>query len=359
MSRVLIMAGGTGGHVFPGVAVARELIKRGITVAWLGTQRGIEAHAVPASGLPIEMEYIRVRGVRHKGILTWLMLPFTLAYAMGQAFGVWRKQRPDLVLSFGGFVAGPGGLVAWLTRTPLLIHEANAIPGFTNRCLAVCARQVLTGFPDGFGSIAHSRQVGNPVRREIAALPAPSTRLENRSGRLRVLVFGGSQGARIFNEILPQALAQIPAAMRPEVRHQTGRKQADVTRAAYRDLAGVEVTEFIDDMAAAYAWADIVIARSGAMTLAEITAAGCCAVLVPFPHAVDDHQTANARYLSSRDAALLVPQSEFTVNRVATLLVEFQNNRALVQKMASAARALAVTDAAELVASACQEVLHA
>lgn len=355
---VLIMAGGTGGHVFPGLAVARELIARGIKVAWLGTPRGIEVRAIPASGLPIEIDTIIVRGVRHKGFVSWLLLPFMLARAMTQAFRVIRRRKPAVVLSFGGFVAGPGGLVAWLTRTPLLVHEANAIPGFTNKRLAMFARQVLTGFPGGFGSLVSTRQVGNPVRKEIAAIEAPDVRLAGREGRLRVLVVGGSLGARAFNEIVPKALKLMAIDQRPDVRHQTGRDQRASTVFDYGDVRA-EVIEFIDDMAAAYRWADIVIARAGAMTVAEICAAGCCAVFVPYPHAVDDHQTANARYLASRNAATLVPQSEFTPTRAATLLWDFASDRSRILKMACAARALAVPDAAQAVANACEEVLHA
>jgi UDP-N-acetylglucosamine--N-acetylmuramyl-(pentapeptide) pyrophosphoryl-undecaprenol N-acetylglucosamine transferase len=358
MSRVLIMAGGTGGHVFPGLAVAAELIARGIEVVWLGTARGIEARTVPASGLPIVFETIDVRGLRHTGLFNWLLLPFTLTRAMWQAFKLLRRRRPDVALSFGGFVAGPGGLVAWLTRTPLLIHEANAVAGFTNKWLAPCARRVLTGFPDGFPTLAHSRQVGNPVRAEIAAIENPQTRLAARRGALRVLVVGGSQGAQVFNEVVPQALKLLPAASRPQVRHQCGREQRAQTLAAFGN-AEVEVMEFIDNMAAAYAWADVVVARAGAMTVAELAAAGCCAILVPYPHAVDDHQTANARYLAARNAALLLPQRELSPPRLATLLQEFTDNRELIGKMAIAARGLAVIDAADSVASACEEVIHA
>jgi len=358
MHKVLIMAGGTGGHVFPGLAVARELIARGVAVVWLGTQRGIEARAVPTSGLAIDMEYINVRGVRHKGWLAWLLLPFTLLYAMAQAFRVMRRRKPDVVLSFGGFVAGPGGLVAWLTRTPLLVHEANAIPGLTNKWLAMFARKILTGFPDGFGSMTHSCQVGNPVRSEIAAIAPPETRLAHRSGPLRVLVVGGSQGARVFNDVVPQAIKLTPQAWRPEVRHQCGRDQLVATRAVYGDVANVEVSEFINDMAGAYAWADVVIARAGAMTVAELTAAGCCAILVPYLHAVDDHQTANARYLTEREAGVLVPQLSLTPTQLATALQELNDNRALILKMASAARALAVPDAVDAVVSACEEVMR-
>ncbi|HYM47231.1 MAG TPA: undecaprenyldiphospho-muramoylpentapeptide beta-N-acetylglucosaminyltransferase [Burkholderiaceae bacterium] len=354
---VLIMAGGTGGHVFPALAVARELINRGVRVVWLGTRRGLETRAVPASGLPIELKAIAMRGLRHTGVLNWLLLPFTLPRAMLQAFTVMRRCRPNVAISFGGYVAGPGGLVAMLTGTPLLIHEANAVPGFTNKWLALFARQILTGFPNGFISYAHARQVGNPVRAEIARIAAPEVRLANRSGRLRVLVVGGSQGARVFNEVMPQAIKLVPPALRPDIRHQCGRNQHVATYAAYGG-ARAEVFQFIDNMADAYAWADIVVSRAGAMTVTELAAAGCCSVLVPFPGAVDDHQTANARYLVSHDAAVLMPQMEFTPVRIATLLQELAPNRELIVKMAVAARGVAITDAADAVASACEEVIR-
>jgi UDP-N-acetylglucosamine--N-acetylmuramyl-(pentapeptide) pyrophosphoryl-undecaprenol N-acetylglucosamine transferase len=353
---VLIMAGGTGGHVFPGLAVARELIARGVSVSWLGTQRGVEARAVPAANLPIDIEWLSIRGVRGTGVLGWLKFPFMLAGAMLNAYRILRRRKPGLVLSFGGFVAGPGGLVAWLTRTPLVIHEANAIPGFTNKWLARLARRILTGFAGGFGSDARVAQVGNPVRREIAQLPTPTMRFKGREDTLRVLVVGGSLGARVFNDIVPQAVKQLSGI---EVRHQSGRTHAEATRAAYGNHAGVQVSEFIDDMAEAYAWADVVIARAGAMTVAELSAAGCCAVLVPYPHAVDDHQTENARYLSTREAAVLLPQPEFTPTRLTQLLREFQNDRSRIQRTAEAARSLAVPDAAIAVADVCQEVLRA
>ncbi|MBI5782649.1 MAG: undecaprenyldiphospho-muramoylpentapeptide beta-N-acetylglucosaminyltransferase [Gammaproteobacteria bacterium] len=354
MSRVLIMAGGTGGHVFPGLAVARRLLEKRTQVVWLGTHRGLEAHAVPASGLAIEMEWLTIQGVRRKGWLRWLLFPFTLIYAMAQAFRVLRRRKPDAVLSLGGFVAGPGGLMAWLTRTPLLIHEQNAIPGMTNKWLAPLADQVLSGFPNAFGRHVVARPVGNPVRDEIAALLPPDERLVSRRGRLRLLVVGGSQGAKIFNDVVPDAVRELPADIRPEVWHQCGHGAAESVRRAYGD-APAKVTEFIDDMAQAYAWADVVLCRAGAMTIAEIAASGSAAILVPYLYAVDDHQTANARFLSERDAAVLIPPVEFNNARVCELLSGFAGNRELLLKMALAARHLAVTDAAETVASVCLE----
>ena len=358
MSCVLIMAGGTGGHVFPALAVARRLLEKRVQVVWLGTRRGLEAHAVPASGLTIEMEWLTIQGVRRKGWMRWLLLPLHLEIAMWQAWRVLRRRKPDVVLSMGGFVAGPGGLMASLTRTPLLIHEQNAIPGMTNKWLAPLADQGLCGFSEAFGRHIAARPVGNPVRDEIAALPSPEQRLASRRGRLRLLVVGGSQGARIFNDVVPDAVQELPDDVRPEIWHQCGRNAAESVRRAYGDVP-VKVTEFIDDMAQAYAWADVVLCRGGAMTIAELAASGSAAILVPYPHAVDDHQTANARFLSERDAAVLIPQQEFTGERLRELLSGFAANRELLLKMARAARHLAVTDAAETVANLCIESAHA
>lgn len=367
MSGVLIMAGGTGGHVFPGLAVARRLIEQRVPVAWLGTREGIEATAVPASGLPIEMDWIAVRGVRRSGLGAWLGLPFMFARATGQAWRALRRRRPDVVLSLGGFTAGPGGLVAFLTRTPLVIHEQNAVPGLTNRLLALIARRVLAGFPGAFRR-PDARVVGNPVRREIALLPPPEERLAGRAGRLRLLVVGGSQGARVLNEIVPQALGLLPEAIRPEVWHQSGKHQRTEVERAYgrngadevhRPTAAVRVSEFIVDMAEAYAWADVVLCRAGAMTIAELAASGSAAILVPYPYAVDDHQTANARFLVERGAAVLFPQAELTPERLAQRLQELATHREIVLKMARAARALAVADADETVARQCLEAVDA
>ena len=356
----MIMAGGTGGHVFPGLAVARCLHEQHVHVAWLGTRKGLEAKAVPAAGLDINMEWINIRSVRRRGLLGWLLLPFKMAYAVAQAFRILRRCKPQVVLSMGGFVAGPGGIVAWLTRTPLLIHEQNAVPGLTNKWLAVIADQVLSGFPGAFGGLTTARHAGNPVRREIAALPAPEERLAGHSGRLRLLVIGGSQGARIFNEILPEAIRLLPADACPEIWHQCGRGAQARTEAAYRSTpVKARVSEFIDDMSAAFDWADIVLCRAGAMTIAELAASGSASILVPYPHAVDDHQTANANFLVERRAAVLLPQQEFTSAAVCELLQRFAENRGLALQMAHAARGCAVTDAADTVARLCLEVMHA
>jgi UDP-N-acetylglucosamine--N-acetylmuramyl-(pentapeptide) pyrophosphoryl-undecaprenol N-acetylglucosamine transferase len=356
---VLIMAGGTGGHVYPGLAVARALSARGDKVSWLGTAAGLESRAVPAAGAGIRLETLEIRGLRRGGLSGWLLLLPRLLRALWQAFGVMRQLRPDAVLSMGGYVAGPGGVVAWLTRTPLVLHEQNAVPGLTNRVLALFAQRVLTGFPDAFAHLPSARHVGNPVRAEIRRLAPPESRFAGRKGALRLLVVGGSQGARVFNETVPRALTQLAPEVRPEVWHQCGRGNREPTAAIYSDQRAVRVTEFIDDMAQAYEWADLVLARSGAMTLAELMAVGLPAILVPYPYATDDHQTANARFLADRGAAVLLPQGELTPLRLADVLRELAGNRQMLLSMARAARECDMPDAVEAVARTCIEVAHA
>jgi UDP-N-acetylglucosamine--N-acetylmuramyl-(pentapeptide) pyrophosphoryl-undecaprenol N-acetylglucosamine transferase len=358
-NRVLIMAGGTGGHVFPALAVARALRERQIEVMWMGTPRGLEARVVPAAGLGIAMEWVNIRGVRRSGILGWLRMPFALARAMWQAARILHRCRPQAVMSFGGFVAGPGGLVASLTGRPLVIHEQNAIPGLTNRWLARMAKRVLTGFPGAFSATLPARHVGNPVRDEIRRVPPPAERFAGRAGCLRLLVVGGSQGARVFNEVVPRAARALAPSRRPEVWHQCGRDQQARTEAAYEGIEGVRVTEFIDDMAGAYAWADLVLCRAGAMTVAELAAAGVGAILVPYPYAADDHQSANARYLESCGAAMLLPQPEFSPARLAEILGELATRRDALANMAQAARTADMPDAVQACVQACLESMHA
>ncbi len=347
---VLIMAGGTGGHVFPALAVARELQRRGVPVVWMGTRAGLEARVVPEAGITID--WIDVGGLRGKGLWRRLRAPFMLVHAAWQALGIMRRRRPRSVLGMGGFVAGPGGLVARLSGRRLCIHEQNAVPGLTNRVLARLTRCVMAAFP---GSLARASVVGNPVREDIAALPPPQQRMADREGSIRLLVIGGSLGALALNRCVPEALALLAPEIRPQVRHQCGERHVDVTRAAYAD-AGVsaDVTPFIEDMAAAYAWADLVLCRAGALTVSELAAAGCAAILVPYPHAVDDHQTANARFLVDAGAAQLLPQARMDAPALAALLDQHRDRRRLLD-MAMAARALARTDAAERVADACLE----
>jgi len=353
---MMVMAGGTGGHVFPALAVAQELRERGLEIFWLGTPGGFETRVVAEHGFP--MELIAIRGLRGNGLAGWLAAPFRIGRAMWQVLQVLRRRRPRLVLGMGGFVTGPGGLMARLLGIPLVIHEQNALPGMTNQWLARVATRVLAAFPDSFSPSRRARVVGNPVRPEIAALAAPEQRLSGRSGPLRILVLGGSQGAQALNESLPLALALIDPEMRPQVRHQAGRNKLASTQAAY-EAAGVDalVEPFVADMAAAYGWADLVICRAGALTIAELAAVGVASILVPYPHAVDDHQTRNAAYLVDGDAALLLPQSSLSAETLSGLLRTLLADRQRLLQMAQAARRLGLPEATRKVADLCEEVL--
>jgi UDP-N-acetylglucosamine--N-acetylmuramyl-(pentapeptide) pyrophosphoryl-undecaprenol N-acetylglucosamine transferase len=355
--RVLIMAGGTGGHVFPALALARLLRDQSHEVVWLGTQRGLEARVVPQERIPIE--WLSVSGLRGKGLATLLAAPFRLAMALVQALRVMRRHRPALVVGLGGFVTGPGGVAAWLTGRPLLIHEQNAIAGFTNRCLARLAREVLEAFPESFRGEVRARAIGNPVRADISALPPPAARFAQRSGPIRLLVIGGSQGATRLNAVVPYALARLSGSIAFEVRHQAGQRWHDTATQSYAS-AGVRahVTPFIDDMAEAFAWADLVICRSGALTISELAAAGVGAVLVPFPAAVDDHQTHNARYLVAEGGAVLIPDRELTAERLADELTRLCAGRGKLLAMAERARLLAKPHAARELADACVTLMR-
>ena len=351
----LVMAGGTGGHVFPALATARVLQRRGYDIVWLGTQQGIEARLVPAAGIPVE--WLSVSGLRGKGAATLLAAPFRLLVAINQAMRAIRRHQPRVVLGAGGFASGPGGIAAWLLGRPLVVHEQNAVAGLTNRVLARLARRVLEGFPDSFGSGVRAERVGNPVRPEIVAIAPPERRYAGREGALRLLVFGGSQGAARLNAVLPAAIGELPAALRPAVLHQTGKHNFEETVQAYR-ARGIEadVRPFIDDMASAYGWADLAVCRSGALTVTELAAAGVPAVLVPFPAAVDDHQTRNAQYAVQAGAAKLLPEGDLTPISLATMLrALLEAGRPLLSRMAVAARASAIVDADERLADACMQ----
>jgi UDP-N-acetylglucosamine--N-acetylmuramyl-(pentapeptide) pyrophosphoryl-undecaprenol N-acetylglucosamine transferase len=353
----LIMAGGTGGHVFPALALARELRERSWQVVWLGTRGGLEARLVPAA--QIAVEWLSVSGLRGKGVLVWLTAPLNLARALLQALAVIRRRRPSLVVGLGGFVAGPGGLAAWLLRKPLLIHEQNAIAGSTNRCLARLARRVLTAFPGSFAPQVHAQVVGNPVRREIAELPSPSQRFALRHGPTRVLVVGGSQGATRLNAMVPFGLARAAATQQFEVQHQSGERWIESAKRNYAE-AGMtaRLQGFIQDMAAAYAWADLVICRAGALTISELAAAGVGSILVPFPAATDDHQTRNAGFLVDNGAAVMIAERELSAERLAAELVRLCNGRGRLLAMAERARALARPRAAQDLADACVELVR-
>lgn len=344
---IMIMAGGTGGHIMPGLAVAQELQSRGWRVLWLGHPDRMEGRLVPEHGF--ELLPLRFSGVRGKGFVTLLKLPFTLVRACLHARKVLRMVKPDVVLGMGGYVAFPGGLMARLAGIPLVVHEQNAIAGTANRYLARLAKCVLTGFP---GALPNALMVGNPVRASLLALTPVAQRYAARDGALRVLVLGGSLGAAYLNDLIPQALMLLPEDARPQVRHQTGRQHLESVRARYDALgAQADVTAFIDDMATALSEADLVICRAGAMTVAEVAVAGVAALFVPLPHAIDDHQTANARYLSDCGGGWLAQQSTLSPQWLAQWLA--QRNRAELAGIAQHAREHASLNAAQAIADAC------
>lgn len=365
---ILIMAGGTGGHIFPALAVADRLKQQGWRVVWLGTLNAMEARVVPGRGYP--MQYIAFSGLRGKGLVQVLMLPLRLVRAFWQSARIIRTLRPDVVLGLGGYVTFPAGMMASLLNRPLAIHEQNSVAGLSNRVLAAVADRVLAGFPRTFEETIASpiarvfkpntkvEWTGNPVRPEITDLPGPERRFVDRQGRLNLLVVGGSLGAQILNQVVPHALGLIDPAQRPRTIHQAGEKHLGELQAEY-SKAGVsaELRPFIDDMASAYGTCDLMICRAGALTVAEICAAGVASILVPFPHAVDDHQTMNARFLSDAGAAVLMPQRELTPQRLADIIEAFTRDQ--LQRMASKARALAKPEATNQVARVCIELAHA
>jgi UDP-N-acetylglucosamine--N-acetylmuramyl-(pentapeptide) pyrophosphoryl-undecaprenol N-acetylglucosamine transferase len=350
-AHILILAGGTGGHIYPALAVADELIARGCKVTWIGTRTGMEANIVPARG--ISMEWLSVAGFRGKGLSGKFLALWRVFLAVFQANCIITRLKPDLVLGMGGFVAGPGGLVAWLRRVPLIIHEQNRVPGTTNRLLMRLAKVRLEAFPGSFPEAVAAHCTGNPLRKEIVAAFASNRNVAERDrGVLRILVLGGSQGAAALNETVPFALAELDACL--EVTHQTGVRQLEETQTLYRQLKlDANVTAFVDDMSAAYQWADVAVCRSGAMTVSELMAAGLPAVLIPFPHAIDDHQTVNARYLADVKAAILLPQAELTAPRLAQELKQLIDSPALLVQMSQQAHSLAKTNAASEVAGIC------
>jgi UDP-N-acetylglucosamine--N-acetylmuramyl-(pentapeptide) pyrophosphoryl-undecaprenol N-acetylglucosamine transferase len=336
---ILVMAGGTGGHVYPALAVAHALQAKSQDVVWLGTHRGLESKVVPAAG--IDIEWISVKGLRRKGAVALLIAPFQLAWALLQSLVVILRRRPVAVLGMGGFVSGPGGLAAWLTRRPLVIHEQNAAAGLTNRLLARLARVVLQAFPGSFNSRVVVETVGNPVREDIAAVATPAARYASRQGPLRLLVLGGSQGALALNKTVPAALSLLADSERPVVRHQCGSGTLQIAQQAYEKYGvDVELVPYIDDMAAAYAWADLVVCRAGALTVAELCAVGLPALFVPYPAAVDDHQTANARPMADAGAAVIIDESMLTADVLAGQLHEWLSSRQELQARAEKAQGL-------------------
>ena len=353
---VLIMAGGTGGHIFPGLAVADSLQQAGVSVRWLGARGGMECSKVPAACIPLDV--VDISGLRGKGLARWLTMPFKLLRAVYQAFRILGENRPGCAISFGGYAAGPGGLAARLRGIPLLVHEQNRVPGMTNRTLARFASKILQAFPGSWEEKQHATSVGNPERKAVVELEAPEQRFTGREGPLRILLTGGSQGALALNRLLPEALGLLDDSHNIQVRHQAGPRWVEETRAAY-EKAGVpaDVSDFIEDMASAYSWADVVVCRAGALTVSEIAAAGVAALFIPFPHAVDDHQTRNAEFLVESDAALLLQESQTDARKLANVLSPLVGDRARLASMAIRGRAVAVPDSAERVAELCREYI--
>jgi len=353
--KLMVMAGGTGGHVFPGLAVADYMRDHGWRVVWMGNPDGMEARLVPIRGYDMAWvrAWVRFAALRGKGLLRMALLPANLLRGFWQAFRELGRTRPDVVLGMGGYISFPGGMMSALRGVPLVVHEQNSVAGLANKVLAAVADRVLTGFPE---VLAKAQWAGNPVRRDIAELPPPGERYRARSGALEVLVVGGSLGAKALNDCVPRALALLAAGERPQVTHQAGANNLDALRTAY-ESAGVaaQLLPFIDDMAGRYGAADVVICRAGALTVAELAAAGVASILVPFPHAVDDHQTSNARFLADAGAAVLLAQSELSAERLAQLLRTMTREALLA--MARKARALAKPDATRIVAQTCMELL--
>ncbi|MFD1123117.1 undecaprenyldiphospho-muramoylpentapeptide beta-N-acetylglucosaminyltransferase [Methylophilus flavus] len=353
-STLMVMAGGTGGHVYPAIAVADALHAQGWKIVWLATEGGMENRLI--ANKPYAKAMMTMQGVRGKGLLGWLTLPVKLVRAFSQARQAIKQHQPDVVLGMGGFAAFPGGVMAKLAGVPLVIHEQNSVAGLTNKSLATIANRVLTGFPQALGS--KGEMVGNPVREDITTLPVPEARFKEHQGELRILVVGGSLGAAALNTQLPKAFALLPENARPQVIHQAGEKHIEALKQAYAD-AGVaaDCRAFIQDMAQVYAWADLVICRAGALTVAELANVGAASILVPFPFAVDDHQTTNAAYLQQAGAALLIQQRDLDVAELADILKTLDRITCLA--MAQKARALARPDATRQVADICRQLAAA
>lgn len=356
LNRVLIMAGGTGGHVFPGLVVANYLRDQGIEVHWLGTKEGVEAKLVPEQSFPFHtMQIYKLRG---GGVRPWLNAPIQLSRSVLEAKQFINTLKPDLIIGFGGFVSGPGGIAATLSRIPLIIHEQNAIPGFTNKCLAHFAKRVLEGFPQTFTQKQKVILTGNPVRPELTTFLPPEERLQSTHEPWRLLVVGGSLGAQALNHLLPEALAHLNAVCRPTVIHQSGERGYEETVAAYEvRQVDAKVIPFITDMANAYVNADMVICRAGALTISELCAVGLGSILVPFPYAVDDHQTANAEFMVKNKAAISCQQSALTAARLTALLEQLGRSPERRLAMARAAYRLRRLTATESIVNICREIV--
>jgi len=353
--RVLIVAGGTGGHIFPALTVARALRDQGFDLQWLGSHVGMESELV---GNEFPMAFVSIKAIRGKSLFSKLMSPFRMCLATWQAWRTIRKLKPDVVLGMGGFVSGPGGVAARLAGKPLVIHEQNAIAGMTNRLLSKHAHKVLQGFPNAFPPSVHAETIGNPIRPAIGALASPKERLKGRDGPLRILVIGGSRGARAINQVMVRVLSNYPDSQKLNIWHQTGSLDFENIQRAYRTIAVPATVEaFIDKMPEAYAWADLLICRAGALTVSEIAAIGVSSILIPFPYAVDDHQYANGNYLAAAGAAELIRQSDLTDDRLRDIIQGYEKDRSLLVDMAEKARSLAKPQALSAIVNVCQELI--
>ncbi|WDE06023.1 undecaprenyldiphospho-muramoylpentapeptide beta-N-acetylglucosaminyltransferase [Thalassomonas viridans] len=354
---LLVMAGGTGGHIFPGIAVAQHLETRGWNIHWLGTAERMEARIVPEHGYPIS--FINISGLRGKGVKGWLKLPFNLIRSLWQSMAIIHEVKPDVVLGMGGYASGPGGVAAWFMRKPLVLHEQNAVAGMSNRLLAKVATKVLAAFPGAYDAKVNCQVVGNPVRRTIADKDAEPELSETSVSGKKILIVGGSLGAKVLNDVVPAAVSKLEQPV--QVWHQSGANNKEAVLSAYQnagvDAQQIRVGDFIDDMAAAYRWADLVICRAGALTVSELAMAGKAAIFVPLPHAVDDHQTKNAMYLVARGAAKLLPQKEFNATALAEMLSGLFTDDREIEAMAEAAIAAAHSDATDTVSNICQGLL--
>ncbi len=355
LQTVLIMAGGTGGHIFPALAVANQLKAKGLKVEWLGTPKRMEAKIIPQHQIPIH--FVSISALRGKGIFSLLLAPFRLMRAISQAKKIIKKVKPDVILGMGGFASGPGGIAAWRLKIPLVIHEQNSVPGLTNKILAKFSQKVLQGFPHVFAEKYHSEFVGNPVRQEFFQQIKPSDKTFCKEQKLHVLVLGGSQGAKAINEELPPILKNLSKEISLQIWHQTGQQHLTKTLSNYQQLKQIaQIEPFIEDMASAYAWADVVIARAGALTIAEITAVGVASILIPYPHAVDDHQTKNAEFLVHNDASVLFKQENLIPSEIQSLLKDLYHHPEKIQHIAQNAYDLRMNQAALQVATQCMEV---
>lgn len=355
--RIVIMAGGTGGHVFPALAVANELRRRDVAVSWIGTKRGLESEIIPQADIPID--WVSISGLRGNGLLGWLMAPYRLLVAVYQVVRIFKQRKPHMVLGMGGFVSGPGGLAARLIQIPLVIHEQNSIPGLTNRLLSKIAQKVLVAFPTVFNDKVKAINTGNPLRADFSLFAEPEQRLKAHPDSVHLLVIGGSLGASVLNDIVPGVLAQFEITGRPQIWHQTGKKHLDHTKSNYHNAkVDARIEAFIENMSEAYGWADIVLCRAGALTISELAAVGIASILVPYPFAVDDHQTKNAQYLVESGAAELIQQVDLTQEKLFSVLGLLCGQKDKLLHMAQQAKKLARPNATQIVADYCLEVAN-